>query len=183
MADSDIREAADWIRQIALGLEAAHRQGMIHRDVKPANILLDATDGRAKLTDFGLARTFGDETLTQADVLAGTPQYMSPEQASSDPNLGPSTDIYSLGITLYELLTGATPFQGQPLQILQQHRETSPLRPSGLNPEIPRDLENICLKAISKHPAARYATAPEFADDLQRFLDGRPVLAHETTRF
>ncbi len=179
----DGRQAADWIRQIALGLEAAHRQGMIHRDVKPANILLDATDGRAKLTDFGLARSHGDETLTQADVLTGTPQYMSPEQASGNSELGPSTDIYSLGITLYELLTGAAPFQGRPLQVLEQHRETSPLRPSSLNPEVPHDLETICLKAIAKNPAVRYSTAIEFADDLQRYLDGRPVLARETTRW
>ncbi|MEL7496572.1 MAG: protein kinase [Planctomycetota bacterium] len=178
---ADFRQMTDWIRQIALGLEAAHSEGMVHRDVKPGNILLDASDGRAKLTDFGLARSLGDETLTHADVLTGTPQYMSPEQANGETELGPATDIYSLGITLYECLVGTAPFQGQPLQILEQHRSTTPLRPSRLSRQVPHDLDTVCMKAIAKLPSQRYASVAEFGNDLQRFLEGRPVLAREST--
>ena len=177
------RESASIIRQIALGLDAVHAAGLVHRDVKSANILMDQDDNRAKLTDFGLARAeITEETLTQADVLCGTPEYMSPEQAGGTDSVSAASDIYSLGITLYECLTGTTPFQGQPLQVLEQHRQTEPIRPSRLNPSVPRDLENICQMAMAKHPERRYQSSRAFADDLQRFLDGRPVVARETTR-
>jgi|GEM_PF-1484608 len=176
------QESARLIRDAARGLATIHASATIHRDVKPANILIDAENGRAKLTDFGLARAIGDETLTQTSVLCGTPEYMSPEQAqsSSDPTV--ESDIYALGITLYECLADTPPFRGQPLQILEQHRQTEPIRPSRLNPETPRDLETICLKAISKSPSRRYPSAMAMAEDLDRYLDGRPILARETTR-
>ena len=174
------RLAAERIYQIAQGLKVLHESGIIHRDVKPANILIDDSDSRAKLTDFGLAReTVTGTTLTQADVLCGTPEYMSPEQ-SCEQDVTFSSDIYSLGITLYECLTGTTPFRGGSLDILQQHRNVSPVRPSQINPRIARDLETICLKAIAKEPSRRYQDVNQFAADLKRFLDGQPITARET---
>ena len=175
-------EAARITRQVALGLEHAHQKGIFHRDVKPANILLDSHDGQSKLTDFGLVRSTGDETLTEIDVICGTPEYMSPNSVdeSSDPELD---DIYSLGIVLFECLTGTTPFRGQPLDILEQHRSSNPQPPRNLNRSIPVDLETICLKALSKEPQLRYKSASEFADDLLRFLEDRPILATRESRF
>ena len=115
-------------------------------------------------------------------MLCGTPEYMSPEQSTSSSEPSEAADIYNFGISLYECLTESPPFRGRPLQVLEQHRQTEPIRPSRLNPATPRDLETICLKAISKTPARRYASASAMADDLQRFLDGRPIFARETTR-
>ena len=178
-----IREAADLVRQIALGLQAAHERDLVHRDVKPGNILIDSNDNRAKLTDFGLARTPDDQTLTQADVVSGTPQYMSPEQILNPGTQDQRSDVYSLGITLYECLTGTSPFRGQPIQVLEQHRHTEPIRPSRLNDSVPADLDNICLMSIAKDAGHRYQTAGQFAEDLQRYLDGRPVMARDTTRY
>ena len=171
------RDAAELVRQIALGLFAAHSAGVIHRDVKPANILIGQKDHRARLTDFGLVRGNDDATLTAMDILAGTPAYMSPEQIADSRSCDARSDIYSLGITLYECLTGTTPFRGQPIQVLEQHRNVEPISPSRLNPNIPLDLANICLMAIAKEPARRYQNCWLFAEDLQRFLDGRPVVA------
>lgn len=176
-------ESALIVAQIARALSAAHDAGLIHRDVKPANILLDAADGRAKLTDFGLAKTADDQTLTQANMVCGTPEYMSPEQASRGDEVDARSDIYSLGAMMYECLTGTTPFRGRPLEILDQHRFHVPMSPTKLNRFIPRDLETICLKALAKEPARRYATATAMADDLQRFLDGRPILARPVSRW
>ncbi len=177
------RESAELIKQIALGLQAVHDAGLIHRDIKPENVLIERNDGRARLTDFGLARIAEDATLTQANVVAGTPGYMSPEQIVNPSSMDVQGDIYSLGITLYECLTGTVPFTGQPLHVLEQHRFALPVRPSRLNPRVSRDLENVCLMAIAKDPARRYPTAKDFADDLQRFLEGKSVHARETTRF
>ncbi len=176
-------EASRWIEQVARGLDAAHRVGLIHRDVKPDNILLSEADSRAKLTDFGLARSAEEATLTQTSIVAGTPQYMSPEQIDNPLSIDARSDIYSLGISLYECLTGAPPFSGQPLQILEQHRQTTPIRPSRLAPLIPRDLDNICLMAVAKEPSLRYSSAAQFADDLLRFRNGQAVVARETTVF
>ena len=175
-----LRDAASWVQQTALGLAAAHQEGIVHRDVKPENILLDETDGRAKLIDFGLAKSFEDATLTQIDAIAGTPHYMSPEQTQHSQARDARSDIYSLGITLYECITGSRPFTGHPVQILDQHQNTEPTKPSRLRSNLPKDLENVCLKAIAKDPGRRYQDAQKFADDLGRYLDGRPVLAKET---
>ena len=171
------KKTAEIIHQIATGLRAIHDAGIVHRDIKPANILLDKADDRAKLTDFGLAQDEVDAmTLTQANVLCGTPEYMSPEQSQGLKATNQS-DIYSLGITLYECLTGTTPFRGQPLSVLKKHAETEPVAPCRLNPDISCDLETICLKAISKEPGKRYEAAHEFAADLDRWLSGKPIHA------
>ena len=177
------RDAADTIKQVAEGLSAAHEAELIHRDVKPANILLDENDQLAKLTDFGLVRKATDETLTHRDVICGSPEYMSPEQASHPDLRDQRGDIYSLGITLYFCLTGTVPFRGRPLEVLAQHRETAPAPPSRLNYQIPRDLETICLKAIEKEPSRRYQTSELFAGDLKAFLEGRPITARPVSKF
>lgn len=171
------RETADIVRQVADALAAAHSAGQVHRDVKPDNILLDEVDQRAKITDFGLVRVAEESTLTQTDMICGTPEYMSPEQATSGDRIDHRSDIYSLGVTLYECLTGTTPFRGRPLEVIDQHRLAFPVSPRRLNRLIPTDLETICLKAMSKEPEQRYQTMAELRDDLQRFMDGKPILA------
>ena len=170
-------ETARLIEQVALGLGSVHEQGITHRDVKPANILIEHATGRALLTDFGLAKSFSDETLTKANVVSGTPEYMSPEQAVGSDDLGPSADIYSLGITLYECLTGKPPFRGVPMEVLQRHCNETPIHPSRLNSSVPRDLEVICCKAIAKDPSRRYSSASDLADELARFRAGQPIMA------
>lgn len=175
------RETAEFISRIAAGLHAAHQSGLIHRDVKPANILIDQVDGRAKLVDFGLVRGVDDQTLTRTEMMCGTPEYMSPEQANTETS-DARCDVYSLGITLYECLTGSVPFRGRPLDILAQHRDLEPVPPSRMNKLVPRDMETICLKAIKKDIDHRYLTAADFANDLQSFLDGRPIQARPASR-
>lgn len=178
------RTAATYIMQIAAGLGAAHDAGLIHRDIKPANVLIDATDGKAKIIDFGLVRDRSVvQGLTQADVICGTPEYMSLEQAAHEEPLDPRSDVYSLGITLYECLTGTPPFRGQPLEILEQHRSVEPVPPTQLNRTVPRDLETICLKAIAKERTRRYSTAADFSQDLSSFLAGRTIQARPFSRF
>jgi serine/threonine protein kinase len=173
-------EAARIVQQVATGLAAAHAADLIHRDVKPANILLEHSTNSAKLTDFGLVRSAGDETLTRANVVCGTPAYMSPEQIADPISHDARGDIYSLGVVLYECLTGTPPFLGMPTEIMDQHRWVEVVPPRRLNRAVPLDMQNICLKALSKSPGQRYQTATEFADDLERFQQGQPVLARET---
>jgi serine/threonine-protein kinase len=172
------RAAAELLAQVADALDYAHRQGVIHRDVKPSNVQIDP-DGRPHLLDFGLARwEAGEGTLTRDGDLLGTPAYVSPEQARGQAHwVDGRGDVYSLGVVLYEALTGALPFRGDPTSILRQVLEEEPKPPRRLNPGIPRDLETVCLKAMAKHPADRYATAAALADDLRRFLQGAPVKA------
>ncbi len=171
-------DAARIVAETASALQAAHENGVVHRDVKSSNILLDVKSGRAKITDFGLARDAdSDSQLTIVGSIAGTPAYMSPEQIADPRRVDGRSDVYSLGVVLYECLTGLLPFQGSPRMTLIQAQHVEPTRPSQLNDRIPRELETICLKAVAKEPGLRYATAAQFADDLQRFLDGRPVLA------
>ncbi len=165
--------------QVARAVAYAHRQGVVHRDLKPENVLLDAEAG-AFLTDFGLAREIGSATrLTQAGTVLGTPAYMSPEQAQGAADgLWPSTDIYSLGAVLYHVLTGRPPFAGDTMAIVvYQVIGTDPVPPRGLDRTIPVDLETICLKAMEKEPARRYANADELADELERWLAGEPIKA------
>lgn len=174
----DQRTAVGWICQVLEGLDAAHAVGVVHRDVKPGNILLERKSGRAKLVDFGLARLNEDSfDLTSPGSIAGTPGYMAPEQILDAHEANEVSDVYSVAVVLYELLTGELPFRGSTRMVLHQvlHDEPRPLRL--LDDSIPRDLQTICLKAMSKLPAQRYFSAAEFRDDLQRWLNGLPVKA------
>jgi len=171
------RAAAELLLPVCRAIEAAHRRGVIHRDLKPSNILLDA-EGRPLVADFGLARFVSQEPTTVTGGVAGTPSYMSPEQAGGGGSLGAATDIYSLGAVLYEMLTGRPPFQAaSPVEIIFMVIEQDVLPPSMLNRNIDRDLEAIVVKCLAKAPEARYASAEELAGDLQAYLEDRPVSA------
>jgi serine/threonine protein kinase/tetratricopeptide (TPR) repeat protein len=173
-----IRTAVGLGIQAAEALDHAHKVGIIHRDIKPANMLLD-TQGRLWITDFGLARLQDDAGVTMTGDLLGTLRYMSPEQALAKRGyLDHRTDIYSLGATLYELLTLRPAVEGKDQQeVLRKIAQEEPAPPRKVNPAVPRDLETILLKAMAKSPEERYATAQELADDLRRFLDDRPLVA------
>jgi serine/threonine protein kinase len=171
--------AAPLIETMARVVHQAHALGVVHRDLKPANVLM-ADDKTPKLTDFGLAKSLhGDSGLTRSETILGSPSYMAPEQADGRAReVGPAADIYSLGAILYELLTGRPPFRAATvLETLEQVKSTEAVPPSRLQPGLPRDLETITLKCLEKEPPRRYATALELADDLRRFLEGKPILA------
>jgi serine/threonine protein kinase len=171
------REVACLGMQAAEALEHAHSLGVLHRDIKPANLLVDQS-GHLWVADFGLAGVQGGGDITQSGDLVGTLRYMSPEQAAGGRILDPRTDVYSLGVTLYELLTSRPAFDGRDRQeLLHQIAATEPIPIRKWNPAVPRDLETVVAKAIAKEPHRRYDTALELADDLRRFLDDRPVLA------
>lgn len=174
----DARQAAQLTADLAETIHYAHTQGVVHRDIKPSNVLIDS-QGRPHITDFGLAkRLYAESPATSEGRLLGTPAYMSPEQASGDSRqVDERSDIYSLGVVLYELLTGDRPFRGNHRQLVRQVLEDEPRPVRKLNDRAPRDLETICMKAISKSPARRYPTAQAMADDLRRFLRGEAIQA------
>jgi serine/threonine-protein kinase len=165
--------AISYVRQVLAALRYAHRNGIVHRDIKPHNVLVDH-EGRVKVADFGIARA-GSSQITEAGSIIGTAQYLSPEQARGAP-VDESSDLYSTGIVLYELLTGDLPFTGEtPVEIAMKHLSQVPPSPSSIRPEVPRDLDLVVLRALAKEPADRYRSAKEMDRDLELVGRGEPV--------
>jgi serine/threonine-protein kinase len=177
------REAAQLVEMLARAMHAAHQRGIVHRDLKPGNVLLTA-DGMPKISDFGLAKqtrdqASGESPMTRTGDVLGTPSYMAPEQAAGQTRLvGPATDVYALGVILYEMLTGKTPFGADTaVAAIRRLLTEEPVRPSRIQPYVPRDLETICLTCLEKKPQRRYASAEALADDLRAFLAGDNIRA------
>ncbi len=182
------REEAARLTSIARAVHFAHQRGVLHRDLKPSNILV-GNDGAAYITDFGLAKRLDDASasLSSTGQLLGTPRYMAPEQASNKKDLSVAADVYSLGVILFERIAGRTPFVGDDvLTLLRQHRETEPPSLSSVKPGVDRDLETIARKCLDKDPVRRYRSAEALADDLDRWMHGKPIEARpvsSTERF
>jgi serine/threonine protein kinase/WD40 repeat protein len=194
-----LRRAVGWVKDLALALAYAHGQGVVHRDIKPGNIMIDV-HGRPLLMDFGLAKSAGaidpavasqvlpagaDALMTQDGVVIGTPAYMAPEQARGESRkVGPRSDQYSLAVVLFRLLTGRLPYIGTAFDVLERtaNKKLRVPAPRTFNPDIPADLDAVCRKALSKSPGARYPGAEEFALDLQRWLADEPVKARPRSR-
>lgn len=173
------KRAAACLQTVAEAVHYAHERGILHRDLKPSNVLIDAQD-QPRVVDFGLARRLeGDSELTVTGQVLGSPHYLPPEQATGQRGkVSRRTDVYALGATLYHLLTGRPPFQAESLtQTLELVLHAEPLAPRLLNPDLPRDLETICLKCLEKEPSRRYATAQDLAVELARFQAGEPIRA------
>ena len=169
-----VDDALDLVADVAAGLGAAHRAGVIHRDVKPANIVCDQ-DGVPRLVDFGIARVSDMTSMTQVNTVLGTANYLSPEQARGEP-LGPESDVYALGCVLFQLLTGAPPFEADShVAVAYRHVHDEPVAPSTKRPEVPPDVDAIVLRCLAKWPAGRYPTASDLEDDLRRARAGEPL--------
>src|SRR5947209_3902472 len=180
-----IRRAAELIAKVARTVHYAHEHGILHRDIKPGNILLDAK-GEPHLTDFGLARLVESESsVTHTLDILGTPSYMAPEQAvGNNTAVGNATDVYGIGAVLYQLLTGHPPFAGgATYETIRLLLDTEPRQPRLLNPKIDRDLSTICLKCLEKDPKRRYSSALALAEDLERWLKHEPIRARRTGLF
>jgi serine/threonine-protein kinase len=172
-------QAAEWLKNLARAMHYAHQQKIVHRDLKPSNVVLTA-DHVPKITDFGLAKCLeGTAPATVEGTIMGTPSYMAPEQAAGRvKQTGPHSDVYSLGAILYEMLTGRPPFQAEtPLKTIQLVQTQVPVRPWTLNSSADAELEAVCLKCLEKEPRQRYGSAEALADDLERWLQGKPTLA------
>ncbi|MGF1582114.1 MAG: protein kinase [Gemmataceae bacterium] len=180
----DPKKAVTLMAKVANAVHHAHQRGILHRDLKPRNVLIDA-DNEPLVTDFGIAKKVeGEVGITQTGTILGTPSYMSPEQAQADKILTTGSDVYSLGAILYELLTGRPPFEGPtPLDIILQVINEEPVLPRKLNPQVDRDLETICLKCLAKESALRYGSAEAFAADLLRWLNDEPIHARPASGF
>ena len=184
-APMSIRQAAELIAKVARTVHYAHEHGILHRDIKPGNILLD-TKGEPQLTDFGLARLVeAESTITRTREALGTPSYMAPEQAAGEyTKLSNATDVYGLGAVLYQLLTGHPPFAGSTTyEIIKLLLDSEPRPPRLLNPKIDRELSTICLKCLEKDPRRRYSSALALAEDLEHWLKHEPIRAHRTGIF
>jgi WD40 repeat protein/tetratricopeptide (TPR) repeat protein/predicted Ser/Thr protein kinase len=174
------RQVAEVVARLARAVEYAHSHGVIHRDIKPGNVLIDAESGQPVLMDFGLAKRTAEEDveITLDGQVVGTPAYMAPEQAAGRlDQVGPRSDVYSLGALLYALVCGRPPFRGKGPEVLRQVQHDDPPPPRRLAPRLHRDLETVCLKAMAKRPQDRYASALALAEDLERFAAGDPILA------
>src|SRR4051794_7867750 len=170
-----VRVAVEYARQILSALRFAHRHGIVHRDIKPHNVLVDR-EGRVKVTDFGIARA-GTSQMTETGSIVGTAQYLSPEQARGG-EVDQRSDLYSLGVVLYELVTGKTPFEGDtPVEIAMKHLSATPQKPSELRSDIPPELDMVIMRALAKDPDERYQSADEMESDLERVARGAPVAA------
>src|SRR5881409_1165834 len=168
-----IHLAVDYARQVLAAIRFAHRHGIVHRDIKPHNVLVDG-EGRLKVTDFGIARA-GVSQMTEAGSIIGTAQYLSPEQAKGAP-VDQTSDLYSVGVVLYELLTGVVPFSGEtPVEIAMKHLSTVPPPPSAKRKDVPRDLDLVVMRALAKDPAERYQSAEEMDADLRRVSRGTAI--------
>jgi serine/threonine protein kinase len=178
------RREVEGLVDVARAVHHAHQRGVLHRDLKPSNVLVDS-QGTRLVADFGLAKRLaaGDGSFTETGQVLGTPKYMAPEQAAGRKDLTVAADVYSLGVILYERLTGQTPFTGDNvLTLLRQARELEPLRPSLIRPGLNRDLETVVLKCLEKEPGRRYPSAEALADDLANWLSGRPITARPVSQ-
>ena len=171
----DIREAMEITKKVLSALGFAHRNDIIHRDIKPHNIII-TKDDEVKVTDFGIARA-GVSTMTQTGTILGTAHYLSPEQARGH-EVGVTSDLYSAGVVLYEMVTGRIPFDGEnPVAIALKHVHEAPVRPAEINPEVTPALQTIILKAMAKNPESRYQSAAEMRNDIMRLMEGMPIVA------
>ena len=168
-------------KQVCQGLAEAHNLGVVHRDLKPQNIIIDR-GGNAKIMDFGIARSIREKGITDAGIMIGTPEYMSPEQTEAK-DVDQRSDIYSLGIILYEMATGRVPFEGETaLSVAIKHKTETPKDPKSLNPHIPDDLNRLILKCLEKDKAARYQTAAEVEAELGKIAKGIPTTERVVTK-